>query len=116
VTDLGTLGGAYSSGFGVNNAGEVAGAAATPAQTDGFAATAFVRTKHKGIRNLGVLGPPLFPACQACNSDAAAVSALGEVAMGSEIATLDPNGEDFGQSDAPNPTHRVTPGRFGGTG
>jgi hypothetical protein len=26
--------------------------------------------------------------------------------MGSEIATLDPNGEDFGQWDPPNPTHR----------
>jgi probable HAF family extracellular repeat protein len=30
--------------------------------------------------------------------------------MGSEIATLDPNGEDFGQWDPPNPTHRVTRG------
>ncbi len=30
--------------------------------------------------------------------------------MGSEIATLDPNGEDFGQFDPPNPTHRITRG------
>jgi len=110
VIDLGTLGGTYSFGFGVNNAGEVAGAAATPAQVDGFAATAFVWTKHEGISNLGVFGPPLFPACPTCNSDAAAVGARGEVAMGSEIATLDPNGEDFGQFDPANPTHRVTRG------
>jgi probable HAF family extracellular repeat protein len=30
--------------------------------------------------------------------------------MGSEIATLDPHGEDFGQFDPANPTHRVTRG------
>jgi probable HAF family extracellular repeat protein len=30
--------------------------------------------------------------------------------MGSEIATLDPNGEDFGQWDPTTPTHRVTRG------
>jgi probable HAF family extracellular repeat protein len=110
VIDLGTLGGTYSFGFGINSAGEVAGAAATPAQTDGFAATAFLWSKQKGIIPLGVLGPPLFPACPTCNSGAAGVGALGEVAMGSEIATLDPNGEDFGQGDPPNPTHRVTRG------
>jgi probable HAF family extracellular repeat protein len=113
VIDLGALGGTYSFGFGINHAGDVAGAAATPAQTDGFAATAALWSKQKGklaIKELGVLGPPLFPACPTCNSGAAAVDALGEVAMGSEIATLDPNGEDFGQSDPPNPTHRVTRG------
>ena len=110
VTDLGTLGGAYSFAFGINNAGKVAGAAATPTQTDGFAATAFLWSKQKGIRNLGVFGPPLFPACPTCNSGAAAVGARGQVAMGSEIATLDPNGEDFGQFDPPAPTHRVTLG------
>jgi hypothetical protein len=42
VIDLGALGGAYSIGFGINNAGDVAGQAATAAQTDGFAATAFL--------------------------------------------------------------------------
>jgi probable HAF family extracellular repeat protein len=113
VIDLGTLGGSYSNGFGINNSGDVAGAAATAAQTDGFAATAILWSRQKGSvgkTNLGVLGPPLFPACPTCNSDAAAVSALGEVAMGSEIATLDPNGEDFGQFDPPNPTHRITRG------
>jgi len=110
VIDLGTLGGTYSIGFAINNAGDVGGQAATPAQTDGFATTAFIWSKQKGITNLGVLGPPLFPDCPTCNSDAAAVGASGEVAMGSEIAVLDPNGEDFGQFDPPNPTHRVTRG------
>jgi probable HAF family extracellular repeat protein len=110
VVDLGTLGGTYSFGFGINNAGDVAGAAATKAQTDGFAATASVWSAQKGITNLGVFGPPQFPACQTCNSAAAAAAASGEVAMGSEIAALDPNGEDFGQWDSPNPTHRITLG------
>jgi len=108
VTDLGTLGGMYSFGFGINNAGEVAEAAATLAQTDGFAATAFLWTKQKGMTNLGTLGPPAFPACPTCNSGAAAVGASGEVAIGSEIATLDPNDEDFGQWDPLFPTHRET--------
>jgi uncharacterized membrane protein len=113
VFDLGPLGGTYSFGFGINIAGDVAGAAATPTQTDGFSATAILWSKQKGSiakTNLRVLGPPLFPACPTCNSAAAGVSALGEVAMASEIATPDPNGEDFGQFDPPNPTHRITRG------
>jgi probable HAF family extracellular repeat protein len=110
VIDLGALGGTYSSGFGINDAGDVAGSAATAAQTDGFAATAFLWTRQKGMTNLGAFGPPAFPACPACNSGGAAVGALGEVAMGSEIATLDSHGEDFGQFDPANPTHRVTRG------
>lgn len=81
VTDLGTLGGAYSFAFGINNAGEVAGAAATPVQTDGFAATAFLWNNQKGITNLGTLGPPAFPDCPTCNSGAAGVGAASEVAM-----------------------------------
>ena len=110
VIDLGTLGGPYSIGFGINNAGEVTGQAATSAQTDGFAATAFLWSRQKGIKDLGVLGPPFFPACPTCNSAAAAVGAFGEVAIGSEISTVDPNGEDVGQFDPPNPTHRITRG------
>jgi probable HAF family extracellular repeat protein len=106
VIDLGALGGTYSTGFGINNAGDVAGQAATSAQTDGFASTAFLWSRQKGIKDLGVLGPPFFPACPACNSDAAAAGAGGEVAGGSEIATLDPHGEDFGQFEPPNPAHR----------
>ena len=113
VIDLGTLGDTYSVGFGINFEGDVAGAAATPAQTDGFAATATLWSKQKrkiGVTSLGVLGPPNLPSCPTCNSDAAAVDVFGNVAMGSEIATLDPNGEDFGQFDPPNPTHRITRG------
>jgi len=113
VIDLGTLGGEYSFGFGINMEGDVAGAAATTAQTDGFAATATLWSKQKGkisAKDLGVLGPPHFPACPTCNSDAAAVDAFGVVAMGSEIGSFDPNGEDFGQFDPPNPTHRITRG------
>ena len=81
VIDLGTLGGTYSFGFGINSAGDVAGAAATPAQTDGFAATAYLWTRQKGMVNLGTLGPPAFPACPTCNSGAAGVGASGEVAQ-----------------------------------
>jgi probable HAF family extracellular repeat protein len=62
------------------------------------------------MTSLGILGPPVFPFCATCNSGAAAVGGAGEVAMGSEIATLDPNGEDFGQWIPPAPTHRVTVG------
>jgi probable HAF family extracellular repeat protein len=110
VIDLGTLGGTYSFAFGINSAGDVAGAAATSSQTDGFAATAFLWSKQSGIRNLSNLGPPAFPFCPMCNSGAAAVGAAGEVPMGSEIDMLDPNGEDFGQWVPPAPTHRVTLG------
>ena len=110
IRDLGTLGGTYSVPFGINAAGEVAGAAATLAQTDGFAATAFLWTKQNGISNL-VKDTPLFTACPTCNSGAAAAGASG-VAIGSEIAALDPNGEDFGQWEGPflPATHRMTLG------
>ncbi len=107
VIDIGTLGGTYSLGFAVNDSGDVAGQAATAGQTDGFAATAYQWNQRTGIRNLGVLSPPRFTACPSCNSDAAAVGAAGEVAIGSEIATLDPHGEDFGQFNPQDPTHRT---------
>ena len=97
VKDLGTLGGTYSFAFGINNAGDVAGAAATAAQTDFVSTTAFLWTRQKGIINLGTLGPPAFPTCPTCSSGAAGVGASGEVAIGSEIATPDPNNEDFCQ-------------------
>ena len=113
VIDLGTLGGTYSFTFGMNIQGSVVGAAATPAQTDGFAATAALWTRPRGkvtATDLGVLGPPNFPSCPTCNSGGAAIDVFGKVAIGSEIATLDPNGEDFGQFDPANPTHRITRG------
>ena len=42
ITDLGTLGGTYSYGYGINAAGEVAGGAATRFQTGGVSQTAFL--------------------------------------------------------------------------
>ncbi len=104
VTDLGTLGGTYSFAFGINSAGEVAGGAATPSQTDFVSTTAFLWTRQKGMMNLGSLGPPAFPSCPDCVSAAGAAGSGSEAAIGSEIATLDPNGEDFGQTGH----HRIT--------
>ena len=49
VIDLGTLKGSYSLGFGINNAGEVAGQSATPAQTDPTAGTAFTSPRSGQI-------------------------------------------------------------------
>jgi probable HAF family extracellular repeat protein len=91
VIDLGTLGGAYSDAYGINDAGEVAGGAATPAQTNGIAQTAFLWKKGKMI-NLGTLGGS---ACPQCSSEAGGPNAGGELALISETALTDPNGEDF---------------------
>jgi probable HAF family extracellular repeat protein len=93
ITDLGTLGGAYSFAYGLNNAGQVAGGAATPSQTGGMAQTGFLWS-HGRLINLGTLGGP---ACPGCSSQGANVSANGDVAVISETATKDPNGEDFCQ-------------------
>jgi probable HAF family extracellular repeat protein len=86
VKDLGTLGGTYSYGYGVNNAGEVAGGSATRTQTGGLSQTAFLWYRGH-IKDLGTLGGP--------NSAADGPNAKGEAAIGSETATPDPNGEDF---------------------
>jgi probable HAF family extracellular repeat protein len=85
LTDLGTLGGTYSYAFGINNAGEVAGAAATPGQIGGLAQTAFVWFRGH-MRNLGTLGGK--------NSAASGVNAWGEAAILSETSDQDPDGED----------------------
>jgi probable HAF family extracellular repeat protein len=91
VTDLGTLGGTYSYAFGLNKAGEVAGGSASPNQTNGISQTAFLWTKQTGMRDLGTLGG----FSTVLNSAATGVNASGEVALGSETFTTDPNGEDF---------------------
>ena len=57
VTDLGTLGGTYSYGYGINNAGWVGGGAATVSQTGGVAQTAFLWHGDQ-MTNLGTLGGP----------------------------------------------------------
>jgi probable HAF family extracellular repeat protein len=86
VTDLGTLGGTYSYGYGINNAGWVAGGAATLSQTGGVAETAFLW--HGGqVINLGTLGGP--------SSEAGGPNLFGESAIFSETSMTDPNGEDF---------------------
>jgi probable HAF family extracellular repeat protein len=91
VTDVGTLGGPYSFPYAINDAGVVAGGAATAAQTDFLSQTAFVWSGGQPI-NLGTLDGA---ACPDCSSEAAAASAAGQVGVISERAALDPNGEDF---------------------
>jgi probable HAF family extracellular repeat protein len=86
ITDLGTLGGTYSYGYGINNAGWVSGGAATVSQTGGVAQTAFLW--HGGhMTNLGTLGGP--------NSEAGGPNWFGESPIISETSMTDPNGEDF---------------------
>jgi probable HAF family extracellular repeat protein len=91
VTDLGTLGGANSFAYAINNSGMVTGGANTPGQNDFIAQTAFLWYGGQPI-NLGTLGGS---ACPGCNSEGSAASANGSVAMISETASPDPNQEDF---------------------
>lgn len=91
VIDLGTLGGTYSYAYGLNNAGVVAGGAATASQLGGLFQTAFLWDGGPPI-NLGTLGGP---ACPACNSEAGGPNANGVSAVVSETANLDKNNEDF---------------------
>jgi len=91
VTDVGTLGGANSFAYAINNSGMITGGANTPGQNSLIAQTAFLWYGGFPI-NLGTLGGP---ACPDCNSEGSAASANGSVAMISETASLDPNGEDF---------------------
>src|SRR4051794_16520774 len=91
VTDLGTLGGAYSAAYAIDDTGRVAGGSARPNQTDGVSQTAFLW--HRGqLTDLGTLGGNT---CPDCNSEAAASNPRGETAVISEISEADPNGEDF---------------------
>jgi probable HAF family extracellular repeat protein len=91
VTDLGTLGGTYSYGYGINNAGVVSGGAATQAQTDGVSQTAFLW--HRGhFFNLGTLGGA---ACPGCSSEAGGTNARGESPILSETSDPAYMGEDF---------------------
>jgi probable HAF family extracellular repeat protein len=91
VTDLGTLGGANSFAYSINNSGMVAGGANTPGQNDFVAQTAFLWYGGKPI-SLGTLGGS---GCPDCSSEGSAVSANGSVALLSETSAADPNGEDF---------------------
>jgi len=91
VTDLGTLGGAYSFGYGLNNAGVVAGGAATATQTDFVSQTGFLWYRGH-IINVGTLGGA---ACPDCSSEAGGPNIIDLSPVLSETATTDPNGEDF---------------------
>jgi len=91
VTDLGALGGTYSYAYGINNAGVVAGGAATASQTDGASQTAALWFRGLPPISLGTLGGD---ACPACNSEAGGPNAAGVSALLSETANPDPNGED----------------------
>jgi probable HAF family extracellular repeat protein len=91
VTDLGTLGGTYSYGYGINNAGVVSGGAATQAQTDGVSQTAFLWDRGHFF-NLGTLGGV---ACPDCSSEAGGPNAKGESPILSETSEPAYMGEDF---------------------
>jgi probable HAF family extracellular repeat protein len=91
VTDLGTLGGTYSYGYGINNSGVVSGGAATQAQTGGISQTAFLWDDGQML-DLGTLGGT---ACPDCNSSAGGPNKYGQSPISSETAESDPNGEDF---------------------
>jgi probable HAF family extracellular repeat protein len=82
VIDLGTLGGTFSSAFGVNRARRVGGAAQLP----GGNQHAFL-WHHGHMTDLGTLGGP--------NSVAGGPNGGDELAIESETATTDPLGEDF---------------------
>ena len=91
VTDLGTLGGANSFAYSINNSGMVAGGSNTSGQNDFVTQTAFLWYGGKPI-SLGTLGGS---ECPDCSSEGSAASANGSVALLSETAAADPNGEDF---------------------
>ena len=91
VTDLGTLGGPYSFGYGLNNAGIVSGGAATPNQQDFVSQTGFLWFQGQ-IVNVGTLGGS---SCPDCSSEAGGPNANGLSPILSETSTTDPNGEDF---------------------
>lgn len=91
ITDIGTLGGANSFAYSINNSGRVVGGANTTGQNDFVVQTAFLWDGGQPT-SLGTLGGS---ACPDCSSEGSAVSANGTVALLSETAALDPNGEDF---------------------
>lgn len=91
VKDLGTLGGSYSYGYGLNNGGVASGGAATESQTGGVNQTAFLW--HRGhMKDLGTLQGS---GCPDCNSEAGGPNARGESPIISETSNAAYMGEDF---------------------
>ena len=90
VTDLGVLGaGTNASAFDMNAVGWVAGSSNL---TAGGPQHAFVWYGHGGLKDLGTLDGE---ACPMCNSAADGPNLLRQTAIGSEISSPDPDGEDF---------------------
>jgi probable HAF family extracellular repeat protein len=93
VKDLGTLGGNTSFAFDMNDLGWVAGSANLVASGPQHA---FLWYGAGPLKDLGTLGPPHFPACPTCNSEADGPNRFGEAPVASETATyFGPTGEDF---------------------
>ena len=99
VIDLGTLGGTNSFAYTINDARVVTGGANISGQNDFIAETAFVWNGRHPI-SLGTLGGA---ACPDCSSAGANASMNGAVALLSETAAADPNGEDFCEFNAARP-------------
>jgi uncharacterized membrane protein len=91
VTDLGTLGGANSFAYSINEMGMIAGGSNNTGQNDQVIQTATLWDGSKLI-SLGTLGGS---ACPDCSSEGAASRANGAAVLLSETAIADPNGEDF---------------------
>jgi uncharacterized membrane protein len=102
VTDLGTLGGANSFSYSITDPATIVGGANTPGQNDLVTQTAFFWSGGRLI-NLGTLAGS---ACPDCSSEGGAASANGNVALLSETAILDPNGEDFCEFNVNRPSRR----------
>jgi probable HAF family extracellular repeat protein len=90
VYDLGTLGtGTNSYGFGINNAGWVAGSSNLVPNGPQHS---FIWYGSHTLKDIGTLGGA---SCPTCNSGAGGPNASGEAAIGSDTSTLDPLGQDF---------------------
>jgi probable HAF family extracellular repeat protein len=85
ITDLGTLGGTWGYGLGINNKGWVVGKASMPTEVNGHAFS----WRNGKITDLGTLGGP--------NSEPSfsPFSEKGDVGGAAETSNPDPNGEDF---------------------